>query len=229
MTTLSNIAAAIVAAMSELKNIDKTKDVGVGRNAYKGVEDKEVKMAVRAAMIKHGLSMLPISVDAKTTTERWMETYNGESKAKQSVFTEVRTRYLLLHTSGESIELEGYGQGQDTQDKSAGKATTYALKNALLYAFMIPTGAIDDTDSTHSESAPIPRTAPAAQANPADDNKPWLDAAEEAYVKAMEWVKGKGEDGMKTALGKLTQTYKVNKTMREALKVAALADMKLIP
>lgn len=82
-----------------------------------------------------------------------------------------------------------------------------------------------EDDDANAASAP----APAAQANPAEDNKPWLDAAEEAYVKAMDWVKGKGEDGLKTALGKLTQTYKVNKTMREALKVAALADMKLIP
>ena len=51
-------------------------------------------------------------------------------KSKQSVFTDAHTKYLLLHTSGESIELSGYGQGVDTQDKGAGKATTYALKNA---------------------------------------------------------------------------------------------------
>ena len=33
-------------------------------------------------------------------------------------------------------------------DKSAGKATTYALKYALLYLFMVPTGKIDDADKT---------------------------------------------------------------------------------
>ena len=81
-----------------------------------------------------------------------------------------------------------------------------------------------EDDDANAASAPAP--SPAAQA---DDKKQWLDAADEAYVKAMEWVKGKGEDGLTTALGKLTQTYKVNKTMREALKVAALADMKLVP
>jgi hypothetical protein len=45
----------------------------------------------------------------------------------------------------------------DTQDKSAGKATTYALKNALLYTFLVPTGTIDDADVTHSETQPIPQ------------------------------------------------------------------------
>jgi hypothetical protein len=31
-------------------------------------------------------------------------------KYKQSVFTEVMTKYILLHTSGEFIEIAGYGQ-----------------------------------------------------------------------------------------------------------------------
>ena len=44
----------------------------------------------------------------------------------------VKTKYLLLHESGESLELAGYGHGIDSQDKGAGKATTYAMKNALL-------------------------------------------------------------------------------------------------
>jgi hypothetical protein len=76
-------------------------------------------------------------------------------KTKQSVFTEVDTRYILLHTSGESIELAGYGQGVDTQDKGAGKATTYALKNTLLNMFLIPTGV--DTDNTHSDDIVVPK------------------------------------------------------------------------
>jgi hypothetical protein len=82
---------------------------------------------------------------------RWEEKNNYGTKMKQSVFTEVKTTYLLIHTSGESIELAGYGHGVDSQDKGAGKATTYALKYALLYSFLVPTGSIDDADSTHSD------------------------------------------------------------------------------
>jgi hypothetical protein len=229
MTTKTEIAKAIIATMSELKSIDKTKEVGTGRNAYKGVEDKEVKQIVRQAMIKNGLSLLPISVEAKTSTERWMETYNGETKAKQSVFTEVRTKYLLLHTSGESIELEGYGHGEDTRDKSAGKATTYAMKNLLLYMFLIPTGAIDDTDSVHSDAAPVrPATRPAPPSgNDPNDNKPWIDGNNERWLAAVKWVEqereeGRGEQAAKTAIDGLAQTFKINKSMREAMRCTGL-------
>jgi len=44
----------------------------------------------------------------------------------------------------------------DSQDKGAGKATTYALKYALLYTFLIPTGKIDDADNSHSDETPAP-------------------------------------------------------------------------
>jgi hypothetical protein len=79
-------------------------------------------------------------------------------KSKQSIFTKVKTKYLLLHESGESVELAGYGHGVDPQDKGAGKATTYALKNCLLYTFLTPVGKIDDTETTHSNdiAAPAP-------------------------------------------------------------------------
>ena len=49
----------------------------------------------------------------------------------------------------------GYGHGIDSQDKAPGKATTYALKYALLYTFMVATGKIDDADSTHSDDIPV--------------------------------------------------------------------------
>jgi hypothetical protein len=54
--------------------------------------------------------------------------------------------------------LAGYGHGVDSQDKGAGKATTYAMKNMLLYSFMTPVGKIDDTETTHSEDISIKRS-----------------------------------------------------------------------
>src|SRR5690606_41040859 len=130
MENTTNIVKAILAVMQEVKNIDKAMTVGSGSNSYKGVADKDVKNIVGGAMAKHGLVALPISVEPTTKVDRWEqdETWNGQTtrKVKQSVFTEVKTRYLLMHESGESIEIEGYGHGVDSQDKSAGKATTYA-------------------------------------------------------------------------------------------------------
>lgn len=150
---MKEISKAILAVMKEVKGIDKSMTVGSGSYSYKGVSDKVVKETLQPAMIKHGLSIVPTNVDAKVTTDRWEEV----GRQKQSTFTEVTTKYLLLHSSGESIELAGYGHGVDNQDKGAGKATTYALKYALLYTFLIPTGKIDDADTTHSDEVEVPK------------------------------------------------------------------------
>jgi len=153
---LKNLARAVLAVMGEVQGIEKTMSVGYGHGSYKGVSDRDVKLALGRAMQRHGLAMLPLSVEPTLRVDRWEE----GGRARQQVFTEVRARYLLLHESGESMEVAGYGHGVDAQDKGAGKATTYALKNALLYAFLVPTGAIEDADARHSDSYPVPAGLP---------------------------------------------------------------------
>jgi len=157
---MKEITKAILAVMDEVKSIDKTMNVGTGQSSYKGVSDKVVKEILQPVMVKHGLVIVPTAVEAKATTERWEVTSEKYgTQQKQSTLTEVTTKYLLIHQeSGESIELAGYGHGVDSQDKGAGKATTYALKYALLYTFLIPTGKIDDADTEHSEEMEVPKT-----------------------------------------------------------------------
>jgi len=134
--------------------------VWTGQNSYQWVSDKDVKILMRDAMINNWLSILPTDVQSSIQVDRWEEvdqyskSVPKDMKSKQSVFTEVRTKYILLHTSGESIEIAWYGQWVDTQDKGAGKATTYALKNTLLNMFLVPTGI--DTDNTHSDEYDVP-------------------------------------------------------------------------
>lgn len=154
---MKEITKAILAVMDEVKSIDKTMDVGTGGSSYKGVSDKVVKEILQPVMVKHGLVIVPTAIESKATTDRWDTVdYKGNPTVKQSTLTEVNTKYLLIHQeSGESIELAGYGHGVDSQDKGAGKATTYALKYALLYTFLIPTGKIDDSDSEHSDDIPV--------------------------------------------------------------------------
>jgi len=150
--------------MNDVKGIEKSMTVGEGRMSYKGVPDKEVKKIIGSAMAKHGLCILPTGVKPTIKIERWEEPDNyGKIKQKQSVFTEVVSTYLLMHESGESQEICGYGHGVDSQDKGAGKATTYALKYALLYSFLIPTGDIDDADTVHSQEYSV-KKAPVKEA-----------------------------------------------------------------
>lgn len=156
---MQELAKAITAVMTEINGVAKSMTVGTGNSSYKWVSDKDVRLLIRDSMIKNGLSILPTDVQSKIQVDRWDEVdqyskIEWAMKSKQSIFTEVNTKYILLHSSGQSIELAGYGQGVDSQDKGAGKATTYALKNTLLNMFLIPTGV--DTDDTHSDDLPTP-------------------------------------------------------------------------
>jgi len=158
----SGLHQSIINVMKAVKNIDKSMTVGSGQNSYKGVADKDVKYIIGSAMAENNLTCLPINIQPKVQIDRWeaSETYNGNTqlKQKQSIFTEVIAKFLITHSfTGENITIVGYGHGVDAQDKSAGKATTYALKNALLYSFLVPTGAIDDTDKTHSSTIEVPQ------------------------------------------------------------------------
>ncbi len=155
-TTGSKLARAVIKVMQEVKGMEKNSTVGTGRNSYNGTKDQDVKEVFNDALAKNGLCILPIGLEESTDINRWTESTQYGEKQKQSVFTKVATKYLLLHESGESQELYGYGHGVDSQDKSAGKATTYALKNCLLYTFLTPVGKIDDTDTTHSSEIPTP-------------------------------------------------------------------------
>jgi len=165
---MKNLIKAVIAVMKAVKGIEKNSNIGYGRNSYKGVSDKDVKEVYSKAMADNGLCILPVDIEEQTTVERWKE---GD-KTKQSVFCIVKTKYLLCHTSGETQEISGIGHGIDSQDKAAGKATTYAMKYALLYTFMTPTGAIDDADTTHSDSIDTPKKeAPKPKAKKAPKKK----------------------------------------------------------
>jgi hypothetical protein len=142
---------AVISVMKKVKGIDKNSTVGTGSNSFKAVSDQDVKQIIGKEMEDAGLCIFPISIEPVLKIDRWTENTQYGEKQKQNVFTEVKTKYLLAHESGESIEIVGYGHGVDSQDKSAGKATTYALKYALLYTFMVATGKIDDSDNTHSD------------------------------------------------------------------------------
>lgn len=152
-----NLVAAINQVTREVRNIEKNLTVGEGRYAFKAVSDKDVKFQIGQAMERAGLAIVPKSIKPTANLERWEENFNGNTKLKQQVFTEVKTKYLLLHESGQKIEVSGYGHGIDSMDKSAGKATTYALKYALLYLFMVPTGTFDDADKTQPQQPQQPK------------------------------------------------------------------------
>jgi hypothetical protein len=151
------LTAAILQVMNEVKSVEKNLNVGVGKSSYKGVSDKDVKQVIQPAMVRAGLVIIPVDIEPTLKIDRWTENTNYGEKQKQQIFSEVKVTFELIHESGESRQIVGYGHGIDSQDKSAGKATTYALKYALLYTFLIPTGQIDDADTEHSNNKDVPK------------------------------------------------------------------------
>ena len=210
MELKTNLAKAIIAVMQSVKGIDKTMTIGTGNNSYKGVSDKEVKKVIGDAMAKNGLCIIPIDIESKIQIDRWDAPgyNNGPMVTKQSVFTEVKAKYILLHESGESIEISGYGHGIDAQDKGAGKATTYALKYALMYTFMIPTGTIDDEDAFHSYAIEAPKK---------QVQKPILTPTHEKWKGAV----GSLRDG-KVTIDKIAAAYSMTNEHRELLILEAV-------
>jgi len=156
-TKPKNLVSAVLQVMNEVKGIEKNLTVGSGNYSYKGVSDSDVKRIIGDAMVKAGLIILPVNIEPKMKIERWKETTNYGEKQKQQIFVELKTKYKLIHESGESEIIEGYGHGIDNMDKASGKASTYALKYTLLYTFLVPTGEIHDTDKEHSETIDIPK------------------------------------------------------------------------
>jgi len=198
---MKNLIKAVLAVMEEVKSIGKWQTVWKWYNSYKWVADKDVKQVIWWAMQKHWLIILPTWVEEDTETRRREEDYQGKVKQKQSILTKVKTTYLLMHESGESVELAGYGHGVDSQDKGAGKATTYALKHTLLYMFLTPTWDIDDADTTHSEEVPKPKV------------KPKFEPKTENWSKALD---------LKATVETIKKHYTISKT-NEAIYIETLA------
>ena len=205
---MKDISLAMIAVMNDVNWVAKNMQVWEWKNSYKWVSDKDVKEAIRESMIKNWLSILPIWVSPKIQIDRWQEddTYQKQppypKKTKQSVFTEVETRYLLIHTSWESIELAWYGQWVDTQDKGAWKATTYALKNTLLNMFLIPTWV--DTDNTHSDEYDIPKKKTA-------DSFPWKPKELIEFIEEIR--EEKDVNHIKTLVNQAWSIYKTEKQL----------------
>jgi hypothetical protein len=170
---MKNISKAIIKVTQSVKNLEKNATVGVGRNSYDGTKMFDVMQAFNTTMSANGLSILTTDIQDELKIERWEE--NG--RTRQSIFCSVKVRYLLLHTSGESIELCSYGHGVDSQDKASGKALTYALKNCLINTFLTPVGKVDDTDATHSDSIPVPQQKPKTKKLPSLPTAKYSDVA----------------------------------------------------
>jgi hypothetical protein len=144
-----NIFQKLSAITTELSTVAKNLEVGVGQNKYKAVGEADVLRAVKPLEAKYGVYSYPFSRQIIESGMIESTTYKGE--VKKSLFERIETVYRFVNTEKpeEYIDITTYGDGIDSQDKSVGKAMTYADKYALLKAYKIITG--EDPDQNASE------------------------------------------------------------------------------
>jgi hypothetical protein len=142
--------------MGEVSYIKET-----GKNKfhnYSYATDEDVALAVRPAMVKYGLALLPVDVEVSTVQ------HSPTAKGAAQWRTDLIYVFELLHTSGESKIVKAPGAGIDGEDKGVYKGITGARKYLLRTLFMIPTGtdpergaqASDrDTEPDQVESKPV--------------------------------------------------------------------------
>ncbi len=147
---VSELTKAVCAVMAAVRYVPET-----GRNQfhrYSYASDEDLLTVLQPAMAANGLALIPSRTDVRTVE------HSPDGKGKAQWRTEVVVTYRLLHTSGESVEVQAPGCGIDGEDKGAYKAMTGALKYALRHTFLVPTG--QDAERAAEESRKSRRAEP---------------------------------------------------------------------
>ena len=141
------LATKIYNVMCDTASIEKNLTVGSNSNSYKAIGEKAVLNMIKPLFKKHKLILIPKDGDI---SENLFEYVDGYGKNKLRAITQLKIVFTIVDVeTGESVDIVGFGNGADVQDKGSGKAFTYALKTALSKTFMLFSG--EDTDNHHSD------------------------------------------------------------------------------
>lgn len=146
-----NIYEKLLKITEELGFVAKNLNVG---GKYKAVSEGDVLASVKPLEIEHGVYSFPMNREIV-----FQEVLEGKNN-KSQFFMRVKTTYRFVNTEKptEFVDIDTFGDGVDSLDKSPGKAMTYADKYALLKAYKIQTG--DDPDQSHSSERTVSRKKP---------------------------------------------------------------------
>lgn len=153
-TKAKGIYAKLAAAISDVDRIGKD-----GKNQhfkYTYTSAEQVYRVIRGPLLEHGLVVIPEATGYEA---------NGDLGT-------VRLRLRIVDTeTGESIECQWYGEGQDKGDKAVYKAVTGGMKTWLKHLFLLP--ADDDPEADPStDRAPAKRQVRSGPASGGGDLAP---------------------------------------------------------
>ena len=133
------IYQALAAAQAKIQAAGKSGENTYDHYKYAMLQD--YCNAIHEPMTENGLA-LSVSVDE--VIEMADRTTN---QGKTEHVVRVKLRGILSHTSGETLEFLGFGEGQDRADKGLYKAITGGKKYLIANIFNVPTTDDPETDS----------------------------------------------------------------------------------
>lgn len=149
-----NIYEKLLTIANELETVAKNLKVDMGKSSYKAVGEADILKAVKPLELKYGIYSYPyhrVIVESGVLENESVDYNTHEKVTRKNLYERIETtyRFINIEKPEEYIDIVSYGDGIDSQDKSVGKAMTYADKYALMKAYKIVTG--DDPDQNPSQ------------------------------------------------------------------------------
>lgn len=157
-TEARSLHRKLATVMWEAERIPKNGIAPAAMGAYRFVQVGDAADYIRKALAEKVITMMPTAVRVINQTDR-------PTKAGGTMTTvDLVVDWTLTDgESGESIVIQSFGAGADGGDKYSGKASTSAMKYALLSGFLLSTG--EDSEGDAPEAATTrPARAQATQA-----------------------------------------------------------------
>jgi hypothetical protein len=142
MTTM-NVFQRINAVRKAIGYVQKDKAVSTGGGSYKAVTHDAVTGMVRAALIEHGVVIVPSVVSAVFHPK---ETPDSKQRLYEATY---QIEFVNCDDPADRIVTNQHAHALDNGDKAPGKAMSYATKYAILKLFNIETG--EDEESRYQQ------------------------------------------------------------------------------
>ena len=155
-TTVSQIAKRNIwqrlnEVRKEVAYIKKDADVGFGNQQYKAVTHDAVTVAVRPALIKHGVIVVPSVEKSQTVQNTGLATSKGTPIIRYEATYSIA--FVNMDDPQDIVTVRQDAHGLDQGDKAPGKAESMAVKYAMLKLFSLETG--EDEESRSEAAAPL--------------------------------------------------------------------------
>ena len=118
--------------------------------AYRGIDD--LYNAFHTTFAELGV-FVTVSEIVEYCVKDTITKKSGEGYAKETIsaIRGFKFHFRFNAEDGSYVESWSLGEGVDTSDKAAGKASSYAMKSALIHCFLVPTVDLEDPDGTNPE------------------------------------------------------------------------------